>query len=191
METNPYQPPVSVETTREVDPADAVMIRRAHLPHEIIVKCIGAYWIMCTALAGWHVWSYLQSMPDSGIQWEESLTWILILATVVALLKAFTAVYLMRLARWSTIAATILALTSIWGFSFACIVNLFLLFTLWSKKGRKLYTPFYQQIVAATPEVKCRKTPSFKLLFIILTIAIIFPILSDLYARSTKYSVTP
>lgn len=153
-EFNPYAPPLAAKLTP--DPTQET-IRRAHIGHETSVKSIGGLYAL---VGGLMLLVFFIGLLESLLRssWDNDFTEqaIRLLIGVGALLLGAG---VRRLRPWARIAMAVvsglLAAVTLLTVFFS-VLNLFVIWLMLSAKGRMVFSPAYQQIIAFTPDVKPR-----------------------------------
>jgi len=182
MEQNPYQPPTA-DLEGPIDPelADAEAIRKAHINHEASVRSVGLlYYIGTFALA---IATIGQLMMFDSVQGGLSL-FLIILFVALAWLYYWIGTGLRNLNKNVSIVAGIFAILGLLSFPLGTIINGYILYLLFSEKGKLVFSEEYQHIVAATPHIKY-KTPVIVWIFLALLIlaigaAVVIPVINDI-----------
>jgi hypothetical protein len=143
-QVNPYAAPTAaVEDVAANPEADA--IRRAHIGHEASIKAVGILYYLGGAV--------LTVLAVSMVR-ADALPAMFLLAVGVAQLFAGWGVRGLR--RWGRVLGCVLSAIGLLGFPIGTLINAYILYLLLSKKGRTIFAPEYQEVVAATPDVKYR-----------------------------------
>ncbi|WP_395716617.1 hypothetical protein [Prosthecobacter sp.] len=170
-EFNPYAPPRAA-TLIEVSSPDA--IRRAHIGHETSVKASGGLCALCGGLMLLPVFMGLMEAVTSATRRNDfgSLMMALLIGAGLLVLGA----NLRRLRPWARIVmalvsglfAAVTLLTIVFP-----LLNGYVLWLMLSAKGRMVFSPAYQQIIAFTPDVRPRMSAiSWILLCLVLLLVI-------------------
>ena len=83
-----------------------------------------------------------------------------------------------RLKRWVRIPATILSGLGLLGFPLGTLINGYILYLVWSQKGKMVLSSEYQGVIAATPEVKYKTSPLVIVLLALLIGLIVFGVIA-------------
>jgi len=128
---------------------DAEALRRAHLNHEASIKAVGTIYYLGAALSV--LAAILAPAPQGASEAR-----ILIGAVFAAFAVAYVVVGwgVRRLRPWSRVAASVVAVPGLLGFPIGTLISLYILYLMLSKKGRMVYSPEYQAVIAATPQIK-------------------------------------
>ena len=157
---NPYAPPKA--RVEDVVPfaTEADAIRREHIKTEASVRSIGSlYYIGATficilgiaMLAGSANFSRTlvgRTGVPAGVMGAFYL--------VLGVLLFFVARGIRQLRPWARITAIVLACIGLLNAPTGTIINIYILYLLFSKKGKRIFESDYPQIIAATPDVKSK-----------------------------------
>jgi hypothetical protein len=150
---NPYAAPqAAVEDFSASPEADA--IRRAHISHEASIKGVGLLYYITGAgmLVG-------GAVGLLGASFGRNATFMLVVFVGLGLLSVgFLAVgrVLRTLNPWARVPTTVLAGLGLLGFPVGTLINGYILWLIYSQRGRVILAPEYAAIVEATPDVKYR-----------------------------------
>lgn len=161
MTENPYQAPVSLEPQPDA-PTDPGSIRRKHINHESSIRSIGLLYYL-----GAGIWglisltplSFISRLPNDQVVTGSTVSQLFIfflICAALATLMFFTGRGLRTLAGWGRGLGFILAILGLIAIPIGTILSLYLLYLLISKKGHMVFSPEYQEIIAATPDIKSR-----------------------------------
>ncbi len=90
---------------------------------------------------------------------------------------------LTNLKSWVPIPAAIVAILSLYNVPFGTIVGAYMLWLVFSKKGRVIFSPEYAAIVAATPHIEPPRTGFMQLFLVAIAIMAAFAVLGPLYLK--------
>lgn len=146
--------PVALQRLREgVASSAAEDIRNEHIKHEASVKSVGVLYFIGAFFMVFLGGMMLIARPGPG-GLEATVT-----GAVLVCLAGFqfaTGLALRRLKRWARIVAGIFSGVGLLGFPLGTIINGFILYLLFSKKGKMVFSPEYQEVIAQTPHIKYR-----------------------------------
>ena len=152
--------PVAMQKLREgaVD-STSEMIRQEHIKHEASVKSIGIlYFLSATGLALMSVSVFTISWgasPNSGsVAFGGVGMGVFCLLFAVALI--WVGVGLRGLKSWARIPAGILAGVGLFAIGLGTIINAYILYLLFCRKGKTVFSDEYKQVIAETPHIKYR-----------------------------------
>lgn len=152
---NRYAPPgAHVSDVYHVG-GNAAAIRREHIKHEASVRSVGGLYLfsgfVCLfgglaglVAAGWGV---------AGLTGATVVVLCLVYGLVGALSIAVGGA-LRALQPWARTVTIVLSVIGLIGFPFGTIMNGYILYLLCAAKGKRLFEPDYEGIVAATPDIK-------------------------------------
>ena len=161
---NPYAAPAAPVEDVSAN-AEAEAIRKAHISHEASIKAVGILYylggigVTIAALGG-----LMAAKGAAGVGMTVGL-----LAVGVG---QFFAGYGVRALRpWGRVIGCILSAIGLIGFPIGTLINGYILYLFLSKKGRTIFAPEYQDVIAATPHVKY-KTSILVWIFLALLLAL-------------------
>ena len=147
---NPYAAPAAPVDDVPANP-EAEAIRRAHINHEASIKAVGIlYYLGGVLLTVGGLVSLLEASR------EPSGAAIALFVTAVGVGQLFAGWGVRALRPWGRIAGCVLSAIGLLAFPIGTLINAYILYLLLAKKGRTIFGPEYQDIVAATPDVKYR-----------------------------------
>jgi hypothetical protein len=165
--------PVALQRLREgVAASDVEDIRNEHIKHEASVKSVGVlYFIGACFLVLVGVMSLLQ--PSSPVTDAFSAIFA-ILFFLIGAAQFAVAIGLRRLKSWARPIAGLFAVVGLIGFPIGTIINAYILYLLFSKKGKTVFSPEYQEVIAQTPHIKYRTSIIVWIALGILVLLILF-----------------
>lgn len=136
-------PPINLISARE--------IRLKHLTHEVSIQAIGALYLLGAIVS-------LVSAVMAVIQGQDQAGRVIVPVLLLAFGAAqlWIGLKLRRLDVTAKIPATVLACVGLLAFPLGTLINAYVLYLLYSAKGRVVFGPDYQAVRAATPEIKYR-----------------------------------
>lgn len=141
---NPYAPPVAAVHDVAVTPYDA--IREAHIKHEASIKSIGVLY-MLSALGIFGAGIALLPAGSSST----ALGIGLLALGIGQFVMAFA---LRKFKRWARIVGTIFSTIGLLAIGLGTLISAYILYLFWGKKGKTIFSPDYQDVIAATPHIK-------------------------------------
>jgi hypothetical protein len=162
---SPYAPPAArVDDVSAGPDSEAEAIRRAHISHEASIKSVGIlYYLGGVLTTGGGLFAML------GAQADPLMAFILVAVGAGGLFAGYG---VRALRRWGRIVGCILSGLGLLGFPVGTLINGYILYLFLSKRGRTIFAPEYQDIIAATPQVKYR-TSIVVWIFLALVIALL------------------
>jgi predicted nucleic acid-binding Zn ribbon protein len=167
MDENPYEPPKSDIS----DPtAEAIKMREAHIGHEASIRAFGLLFYLAGVMFGLGGIGQL-------ILATELLELPLFAMGAGIILLGITYFWigngLRQLRSKVRHIAGVFAAIGLLGFPIGTIINGYLLYLLYSKKGKMVFSEEYQEIRAATPDIKSRTSIIIWLLLILVLLMIV------------------
>lgn len=132
--------------------AESDSIRREHIGHEASIKSVGILYFVgggMLVLAG--VTSTVAAMRESLVSMVPAL-FLLLLGAV----QIWTGAGLRSLLPWSRIVSGVISGIGLLGFPLGTLVNGYILYLLFCRKGATVFSPAYRQVILATPHIKYR-----------------------------------
>jgi len=146
---NPYAAPTARVDDIAADPA-AEAIRREHINHEASIKAVGILYYLGGTLITVGAIATAAGAPDpAGIA-------VVALVGLVGVAQFFAGWGVRALRPWGRIVGCVLSGIGLLGFPIGTLINGYILYLFLSKKGRTIFAPEYQAVIAATPHVKYR-----------------------------------
>ena len=164
---NPYAAPAARVDDVGANP-EAEAIRRAHISHEASIKAVGILYYLGGTLMTIIAAASLIGAPRN----EPGAAAIMLLLVAIGAAQLFAGWGVRALRSWGRIAGCVLSAIGLIGFPIGTLINAYILYLFLSKKGRTIFSPEYQDVIAATPHVKHR-TPIAVLILLALVIAFI------------------
>lgn len=156
---NPYAVTTDVINAQLVDDSDAAAIRKKYLSHEASIKSIGIlYWLggVLGCLAGIaYLVSGFSMFADAKLR-DTAIVMIIIgpLLAGFSIFQIVLAQALRKLRPWARIGTIVLSIIGLLGFPIGTILSLYFLYLVASPKGGYVFSPAYQQVIAATPHMR-------------------------------------
>jgi len=172
---NPYAAPAAPVEDVSAN-AQAEAIRKEHISHEASIKAVGLLYylggigVTLAALAG------LVGAKDASVG-------VTLLLIGLGVGQFFAGWGVRALRPWGRIVGCILSAIGLIGFPIGTLINGYILYLFLSKKGRTIFAPEYQDVIAATPHVKY-KTSILVWIFLALLVALFaFAILAPMFGK--------
>lgn len=169
--SNPVQPPNPA--------AEAEEIRRTHIKHEASVKSIGVLYFIGAVFV-------ILAGVGAVLDKEEPIEVRILAAAILIGLGAFqfwVGTGLRTLKSWTRIPTGILSGIGLFGFPIGTIINAYILYLVFCKKGSTVFSSEYQQVIAATPHIKYKTPIIIWILLAILFALFILGLLAGLLSK--------
>jgi hypothetical protein len=167
---NPYAAPKANIEHVEIG-GEAETIRKEHMSTEASIKAVGTLYLLVGFLALLAFGGALIAMAISrGVGSSIGFLPSAAAMACIGALYGATGFSLRKLKPWARIVATIVSVIGLIGFPIGTLISGYILYLLWSKKGRTVFTPGYQDVITATPYIKYKTS---LLVWIILGILIL------------------
>jgi len=147
---NPYAPPSARVDDIPVD-ANAEAIRREHINHEASIKAVGLLYYLGGVLV---TFAALASLFAATGQHVTAVLRAVLLVLGVA--QVFAGWGVRALEPWGRILGAIVSVVGLLSFPVGTVINGYILYLYFSKKGRTIFSPQYKDVIAATPHIKYR-----------------------------------
>jgi hypothetical protein len=126
--------------------------RNQHIKHEASVKSIGLlYYLGGAALVFAGLATVAAALSPSGKSEALAMSVVLVLLGGV---QIWTGTALRKLRSWARVVAGILSGIGLLGFPIGTLINGYILYLLFSQKGKTVFSPEYQEVIQQTPHIK-------------------------------------
>ncbi|NQU22281.1 MAG: hypothetical protein HQ567_13445 [Candidatus Nealsonbacteria bacterium] len=172
VDDNPYASPAAElgpAHRRPEDLSDAERIRHEHLKHEASIQSVGQLYYIATALI---TFGAVIGIADGAVALGGAVVLLAILYFGLILVLFLLGRGLRRLDRSVRGLAGVLSGIGLLGFPFGTIINAYILYLLFSPKGRFVFSPEYREIIRLTPHIKYR-TSIIVMVFAVLLLALL------------------
>ena len=170
--------PIAMQKLREgVAGADSERIRQDHIKHEASVKSVGfLYFLSATflILGG--------SIGLAGVGDGAILMAIFFLG--LAGVQIWVGLGLRRLKPWARIPTGILSGIGLLGFPLGTLINGYILYLIFSEKGKTVFSADYQRVIQETPHIRYKTSIIVWILLGLLLLLISFAFVGFFFARS-------
>ena len=166
-EINPFEAPKSQMVV--ADASEAEVIRKRHIAHETSIKSAGIlYWlgalfvVFFGAMLVFSGVSFFfadvqQSDPAMNSEFSIGAATVMGLGLVFLAIVQFWAGYALRkLNKKVKPAVGVFSGIGLLGFPFGTLINAYILYLVFSKKGKTVFSDDYKQVIEATPHIKYR-----------------------------------
>lgn len=157
---NPYAPPKAAVEDVVAYSGEAEEIRREHIQREAAIRSIGILYYLAAAglvivalaaLAGSNA-----GLAGLGVTGKGPLALMGIFFVAFGVGLIFVGRALRQLRPWARIAAIVIAFLGLLNAPTGTLINIYILYLLFSAKGRRIFESDYPEIVAATPDIKAK-----------------------------------
>jgi len=145
---NPYEAPKSEIAIPE--DSELVKIRKAHISVEESVKAMGGLYIITGIIIVIVAISVAFTMRDKTV----SMIAVVAISIIVAVGCFITGRDMGRFILWTRIPTLVITTPVLLLFPVGTLIGAYVLYLIIGKKGRFVFTKAYQEIIAATPDVK-------------------------------------
>jgi len=142
---NPYAAPTARVEDQDTE---AERIRREHIGHESSIKAVGLLYYL---VGGVFVLLAITSLFVARVT-DGALVVLFFLA--IGGIQVAVGWGLRALRPWGRVVGAILSVLGLLGFPIGTLINGYILWLYFSKKGNAIFAPEYKAIIAATPQVK-------------------------------------
>jgi hypothetical protein len=174
---NPYAAPAAPVDDVPASP-QAEAIRRAHINHEASIKAVGFLYYLGGVLL---TLGGVVSLVGASSEPSGAVVALLLVALGVGQLFAGWGVRALR--PWGRIVGCVLSAIGLIGFPIGTLINAYILYLLLSKRGRMVFSPEYQDIIAATPHIKYRISIIVWIFLALLVALILFAAFAAFFGR--------
>lgn len=170
---NPYQAPAVAEVAAE---SDAEATRRKYLKHEASVKGVGSLYFLGGVLGVlvllMSLFGFFYAGAQGGIGGQELL--ILVLSGGVGVVHLIAGIGLKKFTRTGRILGVMIAGISLVAIPVGTLIGAYILYLLLGAKGKVVFSPEYQAVIAQTPHIRYRTPLVVWILLIVLLLIILF-----------------
>lgn len=166
MSASPYAPPRAVVVDAPATGSEAELTRREHIRHEVQLKSVGALYYLGGALMLFGAISILFTLLAAGSRpgtthaprMDALFVGIVVLYFVLGTGALFLGWGFRRLKPWVRIPGGILAALGLIGFPVGTLINGWILYLMFGKKGQVVLGPDYQAVIEATPHIRYQRS---------------------------------
>lgn len=158
---NPYAPPAAASEQHPFGaPGDPEAIRHAFIKHEAAIRALGFLYLFAAALFALTALAIaftvlLQVVFPSGPKEDWPVGSAMLVFTLgIVVLQVWVGRGLRRLDRKVRRTAIVLSAIGLLGFPLGTLANAYFLYLLAGEKGSFVLSPAYQEVVAATPQMR-------------------------------------
>lgn len=168
MSDNPYAAPKTeaenlIVTTTEED------IRQEHFSTESSIKSIGVLYYLSSF--GCLLFSLLTLL--NAFSGEPIAIALSVIFAALTFLFVWVGRGLRSFKPSAKIVATVFSVIGLLGIPLGTIINIYFLCLYWGKKGRMIFTPEYQDVIAATPHLKYRTSKAAWIVLLVFVLLVV------------------
>jgi hypothetical protein len=161
---NPYAAPVSDIGPVQPPVSDAARIRREHIAHETSLKNVGILYYVGGLFAafvviGFVIMFFSQRRQVIGPQEFLIMLFVTGIYGAIGALLFVSGYGMRRLQRWVKIPAGFLSGLGLLAVPCGTLINGYILYLIFSRKGTVILSEEYQEIIRQTPGTKCKTSP--------------------------------
>ncbi len=182
LDVNPYAAPEVTDADRVLSGLehDYELIRRKHLKHEVSVQSIGVLYYLSGVIVG-----FAAAISAVGLSSEgESSVFLAVsfLYGLVAVICFALGSGLRKLRRGVRLPVGIFAAIGLLGFPIGTLINGYILYLVFSKKGQYVFSDEYRDVIDSTPHIKYRTSLAVRIICAIFFALIVFAVISATFA---------
>lgn len=167
MTDNPYQAP-AVATVVAAE-TDAESTRRKYLTHEASVKGVGSLYLLGGVLGILALLALFGGILFGGGVGGPEIV-VLLLSGAIGVLQLIAGLGLRKFTNSGRILGSLVAGISLIGFPIGTVIGAYILYLLLGAKGKVVFSPEYQAVIAQTPHIRYRTS---KVVWILLGLVVI------------------
>jgi hypothetical protein len=175
--------PLALQRIREGAGATSAVeeMRNEHLKHEASIRSVGIlYYLGGIALIVMGMLGFAAGTGSSG-RIESTVFGVIFLG--LGVLQILVGTGIRRLQRWSRIPVGILSGIGLLGFPMGTLINGYILYLVFSKKGGVVFSDEYKAVIEQTPHIKYRTSIVVWILLALIVALIVFAIVAALVGR--------
>lgn len=150
---NPYAAP-KAEIEQFEHGAEVEKIRQEHLNTEASIKAVGTLYILGCVITLFGGFAVVLRWTQNANEISDPSFLSILAMLCFGGLQGFAGYALRHFRRWSRLAGTVISVVGLLAFPIGTIISGYILYLLWSKKGRTVFTAEYQGVIAATPHIR-------------------------------------
>ncbi len=152
-EQDPYTPPTANLTNLDDDVVQATAIRKEHINRETEIKSVGGIYYLVGILAIPGSLAGMVSMFGEGGRVNTLVFGYMILSLFIGVAVIFIGHGLRALRSWVKVPTGILSAIGLLAFPFGRLINGYILYLIFSKKGKMVFSEEYKEAILKTPDV--------------------------------------
>ncbi len=155
-------------------------IRQEHIKHEASIKSVGTLYLIggvLMVLSGFGMMAGAAAGSSGGGDFGPEAAGFMIGMTifylVIGVLMVFLAFGIRKLKSWVRIPVTILSGLGLLNIPIGTLINGYILYLVWSKKGKMVFSDEYKQVIEATPHIKYKTSIIVWIILIIMVLLLV------------------
>lgn len=183
---NPYSPPITNEAPPRAPASgdatsNAALIRHTHLNHEASIKAIGVLYIFAAfASIGMAIRAVAAAVTGATGATAEML-FILAIAVLLGGVQVVAGVGLRRMRKWVKAPVGAIATLGLFNFPVGSLLNAYVLYLVFSRKGAMVLSEKYAEVVRQTPHIKYKTSIVVWILLGLVVTAVAAALMSTLF----------
>ena len=167
--------PIAMQKLSEgITETSAEQIRREHIKHEASVKSVGFLYFLAAA--------FLILIGGLGVVSPGSGGVLAVVFVVIGAVQIWVGVGLRKLKPWARTPTGILSGLGLILFPIGTLINAYVLYLVFSNKGRMVFSEEYQQVIEQTPHIKYKTSVLVWIVLIVLVALLVFGLAAALVA---------
>jgi hypothetical protein len=174
-------------STAQAIPArgDVVIIREEHIKHEAALRSVGVlYYIGGLVMLIGSIVAVTGQVPTRNPD---------IGNVMLAVMAAFAVIFFLigrlfrKLSPSLKVPGTVLAVIGLFNFPVGTLINAYILYLIYSEKGKVVLSPEYKDVIAATPHIKYKTSIIVKVAVVLLVVMILFALAGTAFSGSRNH----
>lgn len=168
---NPYQAPAVAEVAAVE--TDVESTRRKYLNHEASVKGVGSLYLLGGIVGVLGLLAMFGGLASGGGIGSQEMV-VLVLSGGIGILQLIAGLGLRKLTNRGRILGAVIAGISLIGFPIGTVIGAYILYLLLGAKGKVVFSPEYQAVIAQTPHIRYRTSKWVWILLVLVLLLIVF-----------------
>lgn len=168
---NPYQAPAVAEVAAE---SDAESTRRKYLNHEASVKGVGSLYLLGGVLGAIGLLALFVGVAFGGAMVGGQEVVVLLLFGGIGVMQIIAGLGLRKFTNTGRILGSVIAGISLIAFPIGTLIGAYILYLLLGAKGKVVFSPEYQAVIAQTPHIRYRTSKVVWILLGLVLLIIVF-----------------
>lgn len=170
---NPYSPPLDTNIAAPQEDS-AESIRNAHIKTEASVKSVGTLMLLSSILIMVSSTPVIMALIDGNLDLSMSIVWLQIFVLIpIAIFQIFLGMGVRKLQKWSRVPTLCLAGLSLINLPIGTLFGAYILYLLFSQKGKMVFSDEYQAIIQETPHIKYKTSIILKIALVVVIVLVL------------------